>query len=283
MVQNIATVFALQACLLILFGPKIFQMWRHRTENSQSSDLSQTTDDPFCSSNFCTREEQRRYELALKQYGFLSTGKQATPPTSRRRKNLTVIGRQSSIERQTLYFQEPTLKGPVAYNCTTGTLNGPDNNLNNKTPVRRLGSQGVISLHSENTLSMQRHLSQGSQQDEDYAIPVLNETNLWFQRAMRQWRPMRAVVVVSLNLVILTDVGPFPFSSLFHGNALQARTLKHCSTYLLTFCTHLFFLLGYQCQDRDVPLQPCHTSHRGRALLLAHLLSRTKVVAVRVQ
>ncbi|KAF9374099.1 hypothetical protein CPC16_001491 [Podila verticillata] len=204
MAQNVLTVFALQACLLILFGPKIVQMWRHRTERSQSSDLSQTIDDP-CSPSFCTLEEQRRYELALKQYGFLSAGKQATPPTSRRRKSSAAIGWQSSIERKTLYFQEPTLKGPVAYNCTTGTLNGPDNNLNNKTPVRQLGSQGVINLHSENTLSMQRHLGQGSQEDEDDAIPVLNETNLWFQRIMRQWRPMRVVVVVSLNLVILAD------------------------------------------------------------------------------
>lgn len=241
MVQNIATVFALQACLLILFGPKIFQMWRLRTERSQSSNPSQAIDDPFCSPSFCTREEQRRYELTLKQYGFLSAGKQATPPTSRRRKNSTVNERQSSTERQTLFFQEPTLKGPVAYNCTTGTLNGPDNNQNNKALVRQLGSQGVVSLHSENALSLQRHLGQGSQEDEDYAIPVLNETHQWLQRAMRQWRPMRVVVVVPLSLVILADVSLFSFSSLFHGNALQALTLKHCNISLLTFYTCLRF------------------------------------------
>lgn len=273
LVQNIATIFALQACLLILFGPKIIQMWRHRNERSQSSNLSQTIDDPLCSPSVCTPEDQRRYELALKQYGFLSTGNQATPPTSRRRKSLAVIGRQSCIERQTLHFQERTLKGPVAYNCTTGTLNGPDNNLNCKTPVRRLGSQGVISLHSENALSMQRHLGQGSQEDEDYAVPVLNETNQWFQRAMRQWRPMRTVIVVSLNLVILADVSSYSLSSLFHGNALLAPTLKHCNTYLLTFCTRLRFVRMSRPRSRRASTAVSHQSPRKGTTTCASTVS----------
>ncbi|KAG0339330.1 hypothetical protein BG000_002352 [Podila horticola] len=178
---------------------------RYTMYNINSSDPSHTSD-------FSTQEEQHRYELAMRQYGFLSAGRQGAQPEPRRRKTTAVMGRQSSMERQICFSMEPTLKGPAAYTCTTGTLNGPDrnpSNLHNEASVRqRAGSQGLISLSSEGSTSVPGNFGPGTEDndnDNNDAIPVLNETHWWFLRAMRQWRPMRVVVVVSLNLVILAD------------------------------------------------------------------------------
>lgn len=77
---------------------------------------------------------------------------------------------------------------------------------------QRAGSQGLISLSSEGSTSVPGNFGPGTEDndnDNNDAIPVLNETDWWFLRAMRQWRPMRVVVVVSLNLVILADVSSF--------------------------------------------------------------------------
>lgn len=266
MVQNIATLFALQACLLILFVPKIFQMWKLHIKKSESAEPSQSNSGDHSSiPSYCTQEEQRRYELAMSQYGFLCSSKQGEQTAARSRRIAAVMGRKPSIERQILIFLEPALKGPTAYTCTTGTLNGPDsilNNLDNEAQVR----------HSDDT-SIQRRLSLETEGDEDAAIPVLNETHWWLLRAMRQWRPMRVVVVVSLNLVILADVS---FIFCFRGRVSQALALKW-----------LFFELspsvGYQGHGPDMYLQQRHACHQCRALLHAHPLSREKVATTRVQ
>ncbi|KAG0092302.1 hypothetical protein BGZ93_004008 [Podila epicladia] len=231
MVQNIATLFALQACLLILFGPKIFQMWRLHIEKSQSLKLSQSNSgDPSSSPSNCTPEEQRRYELAMSQYGFLCSGKQGAQPAPRRRRTTAVMGRKPSMERQILFFMEPTLKGPAAYTCMTGTLNGPDSNLNHLSNETQMGqrseSQGLTSVHSDD-MSMQRKLSLETEDSDDDAIPVLNETHWWFLRALRQWRPMRVVVAASLNLVILADDTKATVETCLYSSVMPVTNAGH--------------------------------------------------------
>ncbi|KAF9404006.1 Gamma-aminobutyric acid type B receptor subunit 1, partial [Podila epigama] len=246
-VQDVVTLFTLKATLLILFGPKVVHMWilRHdRIQEQRENALSSLDNNMFTSSDSSdnnnrrnsssnsisdinngqmqlnSRDDDRRMEMTMRKFGFLSAGK-GSEGGSRRRKNVEALRRQSSADHQTLYFPEPAEKGPVSFPFATGSLHGPD--LRHRTTQagqseRRSGESqagaggggggGGVSLWSEETAPVQQFLGESQMDDEgedNNAIPVLFETDSWFKRLTQQWRPMQVVVVASLSMVILSD------------------------------------------------------------------------------